>query len=262
MLKTFDDRHFNQRILYQSTGASANQDRCWTNSCPQFNSCCDARQSERHRCVRQRFEGARLFQNLQRLIHSKFVQRESGLISTWNLMYLICRRSRQLNSRYAAANARTSWWISQWTLAWRAIRFLVNAKLRWHLVVWGLEVPASLAVSSSTSVVRLTPTTSWQTAASASTIRCDLSFPSDLMTMRHRHAFTCLHLFRIIYWELKWVIVAQMLKLQELSEHIPHGEMPRHLTVYMDRNLCERLVPGNRATITGNYVFCCLFSSW
>lgn len=42
-----------------------------------------------------------------------------------------------------------------------------------------------------------------------------------------------------------------MLKLQELPEHIPHGEMPRHLTVYVDRNLCERLLPGNRAIITG-----------
>ncbi|XP_076283365.1 DNA replication licensing factor Mcm5 [Lasioglossum baleicum] len=45
----------------------------------------------------------------------------------------------------------------------------------------------------------------------------------------------------------------QVLKLQELPDHIPHGEMPRHLQVYCDRYLCDRVVPGNRVLILGIY---------
>lgn len=45
----------------------------------------------------------------------------------------------------------------------------------------------------------------------------------------------------------------QILKMQELPEHVPHGEMPRHLQLYCDRNLCERVVPGNRVTVLGIY---------
>lgn len=45
----------------------------------------------------------------------------------------------------------------------------------------------------------------------------------------------------------------QTLKLQELPEDVPHGEMPRHLQLYCDRYLCEKVVPGNRVTLVGIY---------
>ncbi|XP_066594650.1 DNA replication licensing factor Mcm5 [Prorops nasuta] len=45
----------------------------------------------------------------------------------------------------------------------------------------------------------------------------------------------------------------QVLKLQELPDSIPQGEMPRHLQLYCDRYLCDRVVPGNRVLILGIY---------
>ena len=45
----------------------------------------------------------------------------------------------------------------------------------------------------------------------------------------------------------------QILKLQEAPEAVPNGEMPRHLQLYCDRYLCERVVPGNRVTVMGIY---------
>ncbi|XP_026294285.1 DNA replication licensing factor Mcm5 [Frankliniella occidentalis] len=45
----------------------------------------------------------------------------------------------------------------------------------------------------------------------------------------------------------------QTLKLQELPDSIPQGEMPRHLSLYCDRYLCERVVPGNRILVLGIY---------
>lgn len=45
----------------------------------------------------------------------------------------------------------------------------------------------------------------------------------------------------------------QTLKLQELPDHIPQGEMPRHLQLYCERYLCDRVVPGNRVLILGIY---------
>ncbi|XP_054012058.1 DNA replication licensing factor Mcm5-like [Hylaeus anthracinus] len=45
----------------------------------------------------------------------------------------------------------------------------------------------------------------------------------------------------------------QVLKLQELPDQIPQGEMPRHLQLYCDRYLCDRIVPGNRVLILGIY---------
>ncbi|KAK0132419.1 DNA replication licensing factor mcm5 [Merluccius polli] len=41
----------------------------------------------------------------------------------------------------------------------------------------------------------------------------------------------------------------QTLRLQEAPDAVPHGEMPRHLQLY----LCDRVVPGNRVTIMGIY---------
>ncbi|NWR72190.1 MCM5 factor, partial [Centropus unirufus] len=45
----------------------------------------------------------------------------------------------------------------------------------------------------------------------------------------------------------------QVLKLQESPDAVPHGEMPRHLQLYCDRYLCDRVVPGNRVTVMGIY---------
>jgi len=45
----------------------------------------------------------------------------------------------------------------------------------------------------------------------------------------------------------------QNLKLQEAPDSVPHGEMPRHLQLYVDRSLVDRAVPGNRVTVIGVY---------
>lgn len=45
----------------------------------------------------------------------------------------------------------------------------------------------------------------------------------------------------------------QILKLQEAPEAVPNGEMPRHIQMYCDRYLCERIVPGNRVSVVGIY---------
>ena len=54
----------------------------------------------------------------------------------------------------------------------------------------------------------------------------------------HVHTFAC---------------VVQMLKLQESPDAVPNGELPRHIQVYCDRYLCEKVVPGNRVTMMGIY---------
>jgi len=46
---------------------------------------------------------------------------------------------------------------------------------------------------------------------------------------------------------------SQTLKLQETPENVPNGEIPRHIQLYMDRYLCDKIVPGNRVTVTGIY---------
>jgi len=45
----------------------------------------------------------------------------------------------------------------------------------------------------------------------------------------------------------------QLLKLQEAPEAVPNGELPRHVQLYCDRYLCDRVVPGNRITVVGIY---------
>jgi len=45
----------------------------------------------------------------------------------------------------------------------------------------------------------------------------------------------------------------QNLKLQEAPESVPHGELPRHIQMYVDRSLVDRAVPGNRVTVIGVY---------
>eukprot|EP00919_Chromeraceae_sp_WS-2016_P036140 GHVR01085811.1.p1 GENE.GHVR01085811.1~~GHVR01085811.1.p1 ORF type:complete len:752 (+),score=192.83 GHVR01085811.1:86-2341(+) len=43
----------------------------------------------------------------------------------------------------------------------------------------------------------------------------------------------------------------QTFKLQELPEHVPTGEMPRHLSVYATRQLVDRCKPGDRLCVVG-----------
>ncbi|XP_070578294.1 DNA replication licensing factor mcm5-like [Ptychodera flava] len=45
----------------------------------------------------------------------------------------------------------------------------------------------------------------------------------------------------------------QILKLQESPDAVPNGEMPRHMQLYCDRYLCDKIVPGNRVTVMGVY---------
>ncbi|XP_074629909.1 DNA replication licensing factor mcm5-like [Acropora palmata] len=45
----------------------------------------------------------------------------------------------------------------------------------------------------------------------------------------------------------------QVLKLQESPDAVPNGEMPRHMQLYSDRYLTEKVVPGNRITVMGIY---------
>uniref|UniRef100_A0A0N4ZMC6 DNA replication licensing factor MCM5 n=1 Tax=Parastrongyloides trichosuri TaxID=131310 RepID=A0A0N4ZMC6_PARTI len=52
----------------------------------------------------------------------------------------------------------------------------------------------------------------------------------------------------------------QTLKLQENPEDVPHGEMPRHMQVYLDRYLTDQMTPGNRVSLTGIYSIRKMFS--
>ena len=45
----------------------------------------------------------------------------------------------------------------------------------------------------------------------------------------------------------------QNVKLQESPDSVPHGEMPRHIQLFLDRSLVDRAVPGNRVTVIGVY---------
>ncbi len=45
----------------------------------------------------------------------------------------------------------------------------------------------------------------------------------------------------------------QILKLQESHDMVPIGEMPRHIMLSVDRYLTNKVVPGNKVTITGIY---------
>ena len=45
----------------------------------------------------------------------------------------------------------------------------------------------------------------------------------------------------------------QILKLQEAPDSVPHGEMPRHMKLFVDRFLVDKVVPGNRVTVLGIY---------
>jgi DNA replication licensing factor MCM5 len=45
----------------------------------------------------------------------------------------------------------------------------------------------------------------------------------------------------------------QTLKLQEVPEDVPVGELPRHLLLTLDRHLVNKVVPGSHLTLLGVY---------
>ena len=57
----------------------------------------------------------------------------------------------------------------------------------------------------------------------------------------------------VIVHEKSQFIDQQTLKLQELPEMVPVGEMPRHVLLSVDRSLTNKVIPGTRCTITGIY---------
>lgn len=58
--------------------------------------------------------------------------------------------------------------------------------------------------------------------------------------------------FQVLAEQSKFVDL-QTLKIQELPEKVPTGEMPRHMTLTMDRHLVGRVMPG--AVISANGIF-------
>lgn len=58
--------------------------------------------------------------------------------------------------------------------------------------------------------------------------------------------------FVIIHEKCKFAD-AQTIKLQEAPDMVPVGELPRHMLLSADRNLCGRVVPGSRIVATGVY---------
>ncbi|CAL9738402.1 minichromosome maintenance protein 5 [Monosporozyma servazzii] len=57
----------------------------------------------------------------------------------------------------------------------------------------------------------------------------------------------------LIIHESSQFIDQQFLKLQEIPESVPVGEMPRNITMSCDRYLTNNVVPGTRVTIVGIY---------
>lgn len=49
------------------------------------------------------------------------------------------------------------------------------------------------------------------------------------------------------------LLFQQLLKLQESPDAVPKGELPRHIQLYCDRYLTDKVVPGNRITVIGIY---------
>ncbi|KAH3659421.1 hypothetical protein OGATHE_006305 [Ogataea polymorpha] len=57
----------------------------------------------------------------------------------------------------------------------------------------------------------------------------------------------------IIVHDKSVFIDQQVLKLQETTDMVPIGEMPRHILLSVDRNLCNRVIPGTRCDVVGIY---------
>lgn len=57
----------------------------------------------------------------------------------------------------------------------------------------------------------------------------------------------------VVWHEKSSFIDQQSLKLQEAPDMVPVGEMPRHILLSVDRNLCNNVTPGTRCTVIGIY---------
>lgn len=57
----------------------------------------------------------------------------------------------------------------------------------------------------------------------------------------------------VVWHEKSKFIDQQSLKFQETPDMVPVGEMPRHILLSVDRNLCNTVTPGTRCTIIGVY---------
>lgn len=57
----------------------------------------------------------------------------------------------------------------------------------------------------------------------------------------------------VVWHEKSTFIDQQSLKLQEAPDMVPVGEMPRHIVLSVDRNLCNRVTPGTRCSVIGIY---------
>lgn len=57
----------------------------------------------------------------------------------------------------------------------------------------------------------------------------------------------------IIVHDKSKFIDQQVLKLQESTDMVPVGEMPRHIILSIDRYLCNKVVPGTRCDVLGIY---------
>ncbi|VEU20993.1 DEKNAAC101877 [Brettanomyces naardenensis] len=57
----------------------------------------------------------------------------------------------------------------------------------------------------------------------------------------------------IIVHDKSTFIDQQVLKLQETTDMVPVGELPRHILLSVDRYLCNKVVPGTRCDVIGIY---------
>ncbi|RFN44665.1 minichromosome maintenance protein 5 (cell division control protein 46) [Fusarium flagelliforme] len=55
----------------------------------------------------------------------------------------------------------------------------------------------------------------------------------------------------LVVHEKSHFVDQQIIKLQEAPDHVPVGELPRHILISADRYLTNRVVPGSRCTVMG-----------
>ena len=64
---------------------------------------------------------------------------------------------------------------------------------------------------------------------------------------------TCVYVCVCACVYVRVCVCIQVLKLQESPDAVPKGEMPRHMQLYLDRYLTDKIVPGNRIMVVGIY---------
>ncbi|KAK6590523.1 DNA replication licensing factor MCM5 like AAA+ ATpase [Cryptosporidium xiaoi] len=56
--------------------------------------------------------------------------------------------------------------------------------------------------------------------------------------------------YHILCDESEYIDIQNM-KFQELPEHVPTGDIPRHISLHLTRNLIDKVIPGNRLYVVG-----------